>query len=200
MPSTSSDARTTARRILNAAAKLLATEGYASLSMRRVAASVGISQAAIYRHFKDKAELVSKLVGEGYGELSAMIERVAERDGPPEKLIASSFRDYVEFAVSRPALFKALLLQDIGTAGKTVEAFATGVSRRRRTFELLTAMIGRGMDEGVFTRADPELTAQAIWASFFGLASRVVIEGLPADRRGALVERQIELVIRGLRA
>ncbi|GEM_PF-3488206 len=168
--------------------------------MRRVAAAAGISQAAIYRHFADKAELVGRLVSEGYGGLAERIEELASSGGDPAEILASTFEGYLEFAAGRPTLFKALLLQDIGPAGSAVEAFAPGVSRRRRTFELLTALLRRGMDEGLFSEADPELTAQAVWAALFGLASRLVIEGVPARRGAALAKRQIEIILRGLAA
>jgi len=63
----------------------------------------------------------------------------------------------------------------------------------------LTALLRRGIDSGLFTPSDPELSAQALWTAVFGLAARLVLEpGLPAARREALIERHIEILIRGL--
>ena len=194
------DDKKTARRILDAAAEILANEGYPALSMRRLGAAIGLSQAAIYRHYADKAELVSRLVEEGYADLAERLGGVAAAGGEVEEILAAAVRTYVEFAAERPTLFKALLLQDIGEAGKAVEAFAPGIARRRRTFELLAGLLRRGMDEGRFDQADPELTAQALWAGIFGIASRLVIEAPEPGRRSLLVERQIEILVRGLSA
>jgi len=81
-----------------------------------------------------------------------------------------------------------------------VNSLSEGIARRRRTFALLAARLRRGMDEGVFEPADPELTAQAVWTSMFGLASRLVMEkDLPPGRAALLTARLSRIVIQGLR-
>ena len=54
---------TTARdEILDAAAELFTTRGYASTSTRAIAGAVGIRQASLYHYFKTKDELLSALL------------------------------------------------------------------------------------------------------------------------------------------
>ncbi|WP_179469042.1 TetR/AcrR family transcriptional regulator [Mycolicibacterium vinylchloridicum] len=54
---------TTAREeILDAAAELFTTRGYASTSTRAIAEAVGIRQASLYHYFKTKDELLSALL------------------------------------------------------------------------------------------------------------------------------------------
>jgi len=195
------EAEGSASRILAAAAEILADEGYEALSMRKVAARVGLSQAAIYRHYKDKAELLSSVIGAGYSRLAGSIDKGDYEAGRPETVLAEGIRRYVDFALDSPRLFRAILLQDLGPAGKGIEAFSPGVSRRRKTFELLSSTIARGMAEGGFSPGDPELTAQAVWAAMFGLAARLSIETeLDRSRIEALREREIEIILRGLSA
>lgn len=189
-----------AERIRAAAAELLAESGYEALSMRRVAAKVGLSQAAIYRHYRDKAELVASVIQEGYEGLRASLEALHREGGRPDELLAEGIRRYLDFALASPRLFRALLLQDLGQAGSAIEAFAAGVSRRRRTFELLSASLAEGMAQGIFAPAEPELTAQAVWAAMFGLAARLCLEtGLPRELVEALREREIAIIIGGLK-
>jgi AcrR family transcriptional regulator len=47
----------TQERLLNAAADMFSTQGYAGVSMRDIARAVGITQAAIYHHFSNKDAL-----------------------------------------------------------------------------------------------------------------------------------------------
>jgi AcrR family transcriptional regulator len=191
----------TAARILAAATELLVAEGYAALSMRKVAGRLGLSQAAIYRHYKDKAELVGRIVAGGYSELVGIVEGLATKTGRPETILAEGIRDYVGFATKHASIFKAVLLQDIGRAQTEVNALSAGVARRRRTFGLLADFLEAGMKKGVFAKADPEITAQALWTAMFGLASRAALEGGKGRRRlDAVLERQIEIILRGLRA
>lgn len=189
----------TTERILRAATTILETQGYAAISMRRVGKLAGISQAAIYRHYRDKDELIRRIIGEGYADLVRTLEKLASSKTSPEEKVFSAFRGYIDFVMARPSLFKALLLQDIGPAGSALKALGSGVSRQRKTFELLTGILRSGMDSGDFAPADPELTGQALWAAVFGLAARLAIEDAPSDRVTALAERQLRILIRGLR-
>jgi AcrR family transcriptional regulator len=191
--------RGSSARILAAATELLVEEGYGALSMRRVAARVGLSQAAIYRHYRDKAALVGKIVAEGYSGLVELVEALDDRSRPPDLLLATGIRAYVDFATRSSSIFKAVLLQDIGPSGAAVDALSPAVAGRRRTFALLTELVRRGMDEGLFAPSDPELTAQAVWAAMFGLASRAAIEG-GSGHATLVVDRQIEILLRGLGA
>ena len=192
----------TAERMLDAASDLLVTGGYEALSMRKVAAMVGLSQAAIYRHYADKAELVGAIVERGYGLLRASIEGLDDGKSNPAGQLAIGIRGYVEFATENSRLFKAVLLQGIGPSQERVNALSPGVARQRRTFAVLAGLMARGMAEGFFAAGDPEITAQAVWAAMFGLAVRLVLE--PGDDEGAerkrlVIDRQIEIILHGLR-
>jgi len=192
-----------ADRILEAGMRILEEEGYEALSMRKVGAAVGLSQAAIYRHYKDKAELVARIVEAGYRDLVALSALPKEGAGGQADLLAVGMRRYFSFALERPQLFKTVLLEDIGPAGSGTAVLEEGVATRRDTFANLVQLLGRGMASGEFRKADPEVTAQALWASMFGLAARLVIESARpegAGRAGEVIDRQIDLLLAGLRA
>lgn len=194
--------RDTTARILDAASSLLVDSGYEALSMRKVAAMVGLSQAAIYRHYRDKAELVAAVVEKGYGLLRANVEKLAGPEADPVETLAAGIRGYVVFAIENSSMFKAVLLQGIGPSQERVDALSPGIARQRKTFEILAGIIERGMATGHFAACDPEITAQALWAAMFGLATRMVLEkgeGSDEERRRQIVERQVEILIRGLR-
>lgn len=190
-----------AARILEAATAMLVETGYPGLSMRKLGARVGLSQAAIYRHFRDKADLVGQIIESGYRRLLAKIEALPRTEADPAGQLAAGIRAYVEFALESPDLFKAVLLQDVGPARTSIEAFTPGVSRQRKTFATLTALIEAGIEAGRFAPCDPELTAQALWSAMFGLAARMAMEARgPLDSRRAVIERTIELMLAGLSA
>jgi len=191
----------TAARILAAAAQMLASEGRAALSMRKIAGRLGLSQAALYRHFGSKDELIGTIIAAGYAQMLTRVLDAANGEDDPRQALRKSIRAYVAFALEKPEFFKSLLLEPVGPSGVGIEVFATGVSRRRRSFGFLAECLVRGMDAGLFAKADPEITAQAVWAAMFGLTARLVIEG--KDLRGAggrIAEREIELILRGLSA
>ena len=59
--STSSSAATTRESILLAALRLFSRKGYEGTSMRDIAAEVGITQGAIYKHFAGKDALLEAI-------------------------------------------------------------------------------------------------------------------------------------------
>ncbi|MGO9409271.1 MAG: TetR/AcrR family transcriptional regulator [Spirochaetia bacterium] len=195
------DGRDTAGLILDAAREILEKQGYAGLSMRRIAAHVGISQAAIYRHFPDKDGLVRSIAKAGYDRLLAsLLAALTEAGGSDERKVAEGIRAYVAFALENPAQFRALLIEDAGPARPGRDSLQPGVALRRKTFELMVSVLRHGAESGSFAPCDPELSAQAVWTSMFGLAARLVLESeLTPAHREALIERHIEIIIRGLR-
>ena len=61
--------------ILDAAAELFTTVGYAATSTRRIAESVGIRQASLYHHFAAKDDILDALLA---GTVDASLELAAE--------------------------------------------------------------------------------------------------------------------------
>ena len=55
-----------ARRAVKAAAAEIERSGYENLSLRELAASLGVSRAAPYRHFVDRRALLSALAADGF--------------------------------------------------------------------------------------------------------------------------------------
>lgn len=100
--------------LLDAGRALLAEGGLSALSLRELARRVGVSPAAPYHHFRDKAELVAALVEDGLRRLE-QASVAALRDGatPIERLRAIGVA-YVTFAVTHPAEFRLLFRPELG--------------------------------------------------------------------------------------
>lgn len=69
-------------RILQEAARLFVAQGYRGLSMREIAAGVGVSKPAIYHHFADKEQLFVAVLDGAVDHLAAAIAE-ARASGPP---------------------------------------------------------------------------------------------------------------------
>src|SRR6201986_852195 len=72
------------RALIDAATRLLETEGPAALSLRAVAREAGVSPAAPYHHFKDKSELLDAVAEEGWHELGDAIRKGLASAGDPK--------------------------------------------------------------------------------------------------------------------
>src|SRR5580698_5759319 len=103
-------ARTTASRIASAARRLLNTQGAEAVTMRRVAAAVGVTPMAIYRHYPDRASLLNTLADEGFEELA---DRLAFKkfSGGVEERLTRMMEIYLEHALQKPRLFELMFLK-----------------------------------------------------------------------------------------
>lgn len=86
--------------LVEAAHALIDEQGLAALTLRAVAQRVGVTHAAPYRHFKDKAALLAAVATRSLGELEKMLREQSDAAG-----IAGA---YVAFATSRPASYEVI--------------------------------------------------------------------------------------------
>ena len=97
-----------------------------ALSLRRIAAAVGVSHRALYRHYADREDLLAAVAARGYRLLAA---EVCSTAGTSEAFC----RAYVRFALARPALYNAMMRASGGAKPKALEeAVATMIAAARR--------------------------------------------------------------------
>jgi len=94
-------------KILNAALRIFAEQGYTEVSMRKIAASIDYSATTIYRFFQNKEELLWAIAAATYGDLAARFEKVrAGGGGDPLGTLRALITEYIVFCVERPDMFR----------------------------------------------------------------------------------------------
>ncbi|MGW5924050.1 TetR/AcrR family transcriptional regulator [Nocardia fluminea] len=115
--------------ILDAAAELFTTKGYANTSTRAVADAVGIRQASLYHHFAAKDDILDALLAETVAGPVELAQRMmTEPDDPATQLYALALFDVRQLRTARWNLGALYLLPELRT-----ERF---VAFRRRRDEL----------------------------------------------------------------
>jgi AcrR family transcriptional regulator len=140
----------TAGKIRAAAGKLLDRDGPDAVTMRRVAAAVGITPMALYRHFEHRDGLLNALSDAGFEQ---MAQRLARKVPPaePEAQLVANLDAFLDFALEKPRLFELMFLRKREGARKFPEDFRTGKSP---TASFSKAALEAGMKSGVFRRDD----------------------------------------------
>jgi AcrR family transcriptional regulator len=162
------------------AAALAALEGEeGSLpSLRELARTVGVSPAAVYRHFPDKDALLNAVGREGTRLLGAAQQAAYEAAGGGAAGFAETGRAYVRFALAHPALFRLVFVHGrpgVDDAGEPDPA--------RALLERATAELTGGGP------AAERLALQA-WAIAHGIAMLMLDGRLPPD--DALIDRLLD--------
>lgn len=75
--------RNTREEILGLSVPLFATAGFDGVSMRDIAATVGMTPAALYHHFSDKEQLYLDVVGYAFKEKVVPLKSLLDGEGNP---------------------------------------------------------------------------------------------------------------------
>ncbi len=154
------------QKLLDSAARLLAEEGPAALTTRRVAAEAGTSTMAVYTHFGSIALLVEAVVEEAFTRLAEAMARVGRTDDPVAD-IAGLTRAYLANARANGNLYAIMF----GTASlgpyrrHAPEELRIG---RAETFGLVLEAVQRALDAGRFRPASTVRVATQWWAAIHG--------------------------------
>ena len=152
------------RALVDAARRLLEAEGPSALSLRAVAREAGVSPAAPYHHFKDKAELLDAVASEGWDILGAqMLEGKSGAEGL-HQLTALGIA-YVCFARENPALYRVMY-----DAARDKETLPEEVQNDKDSAYCMVrdTMIEHGADPT--DEIHLELASTAAWCGAHGLA------------------------------
>lgn len=95
--------------LIKAGMRAVAENGPDGFSLRGVATRAGVTAPAVYRHFKDKDELLAAIAGECSERLAAtVLEAVAQADDDALARFRAVGIAYVQFAVAHPEHFRAM--------------------------------------------------------------------------------------------
>ncbi|MEM6296624.1 MAG: TetR/AcrR family transcriptional regulator [Myxococcota bacterium] len=178
--------------------------GEDGLTMRAIAARLGVSATALYQHFESKAAILREIRLHGVQTLLAAMGPAAELDDA-EQRVREIARRYTDFALSNPWLYKVLFQgEDLEWAAVDEEERDLLLAPLRQT----RAAFEAGVRDGLFrSDVDVDNTALLFWASLHGLAS-LLINGriseahpvFPVPDRDGFVSGFIAGLVRAVRA
>lgn len=152
--------------ILEAARDLLAEGGLRALSMRAVAARVGVSATAIYNYFENKQALVRRVIALGFERFDRYLQEAAadRRPGSAERLSALG-EAYVRFALENREYFRVLFATH-GELPVEIEELPEGGG-----YTLFRDSVIAAMESGAIRRADPDEVVLYLWTHVHGLVT-----------------------------
>ncbi|HEV7762130.1 MAG TPA: TetR/AcrR family transcriptional regulator [Acidimicrobiales bacterium] len=172
-------------RVLQVAVAMLAEQGVAGFTTRRVASGADTSIPAVYELFGDKAGLVREVFFEGFRQLRARFDRLAPAGDPREDLVRvlDAFRRFVH---RNPVLAEVMFSRPFADFDPGPDELAAGGSFR----EVVVERVQRGIDAGVLA-GDATDIAHVLVALVQGLAAQETAGWLGTseasiDRRWAL--------------
>lgn len=154
-----------AQTLLQAASDVLAAEGVAALTVRRIAAVAGVSTMNVYSRFGSKDGIVEHLYIEGFSRLRDA-QDVGETDDPVDDLRRCG-AGYRRFALDNPTYYAVMF----GGAIQNFHPSEAALLHAGGTLQMLADRLARAMDVGALATGDPMRTAAAVWAACHGVVS-----------------------------
>lgn len=153
--------------IIDAVSQLIDQRKSLDFQLKDVAALVGTSPPAIYRHFENKQALLVETAVAGYDLQKQYRTYALERSAPSPlaKLLSVGYA-YIYFAQTCPGFF--LLIKNL----ETDEILSSKRYRRQRleTVRLMRTLVKECIAEGLFIDIEQDLATASLQATAFGLA------------------------------
>lgn len=178
--------------LLEAARRFIAERGIGGFALVDAARLVGVSPAALYRHFRGREALLEELAGRGFAELAARLARALTSRGTPLERFTRMGEAYLAFAEDEPAYYAAIF----ETRGARGEPPETGSPGRPSPFDLLVEALQTTFADG-FGGVAPKFIALEVWALAHGIATLSAAGHLP---RGPGFPDRYELLRAGVLA
>ncbi|MGJ5035270.1 MULTISPECIES: TetR/AcrR family transcriptional regulator [unclassified Bradyrhizobium] len=184
---------TTMEAIRKAGLRLIFQHGYEAMSLRQLAAEVGIQPGSLYNHISTKQELLAELIQDHINNLLRELDQaLRDTHGPVERL-----RAFVAFHVSyhmtrkREVFIANSELRSLDPRNYEAVVALRGAYERR-----LADILGDGVAQGVFDVDDIQVATFAIIALLTGLCSWY----RPGGRltREAIIAAHEKLVLSGV--
>ena len=177
------------RALTDAALSLVAEKGPKGFTLTEAARRAGVSAAAPYRHFADKAELLASVAEQGFLALHADLTAASAAASEPKAEVIELGRVYVRWAVTHPDHYQVMFGAEINKPDHPALAVAA-----EQAFGDLLAAIARCQEAGIVRGKDPRAIAGPLWALVHGVASLAI----GGDLRGVGIDRDPQDMVSGI--
>jgi AcrR family transcriptional regulator len=155
----------TGARLRAAALRLIARHGFGAVTMRQIAAEVGVQAGALYRYVPDKRALLHDLMQAHMHEVHAALLALPPLSDPVAALDRFA-RFHVTVHLDRP---EAVFVTTMEQRSLAPAHFAEVEAARRAYEDALEAILRAGQAKGAFALPDPRVAAMAIIAMLTGV-------------------------------
>jgi AcrR family transcriptional regulator len=153
------------RALTEAALGLVKEKGPKGFTLREVARRAGVSAAAPYRHFSDKAQLLAAVATQGFIQLHEALSAATVEKPDLTMQVLDMGRTYVHWAVTHADYYQVMFGSELDKSDKP-ELLAAGA----RAFDDLLDAIIRCQQANLLPAIDPREIAGPTWSLLHGIA------------------------------
>ncbi|WP_112664386.1 TetR/AcrR family transcriptional regulator [Microvirga flavescens] len=183
--------------LIEAAQRFIAERGLGGFTLADAAKLVGVTPAALYRHFRGRDALVAEVAFRGFKDLGERLGRALAGEGTPLERFTRMGEAYLTFAEQEPGYYLAMFSPQVSEGEKAPkQPVAPGVRPPETAFDFLVRALSETFPSG-FKDVDVRFIALEVWALSHGIATLDAAGQLP---RGPGLPDKYELLRAGVLA
>lgn len=173
--------------LIEAAQRFIAERGLGGFTLADAAKLVGVTPAALYRHFRGRDALVAEVAFRGFDELAKRLGRALQSEGTPLERFTRMGEAYLAFAEQEPGFYAAMFSPKPSegetsgspwTKDEKAEPSGKGGQAEGGAFGFLVQALSRTFPDG-FKDVDVRFIAIEVWALSHGIATLDAAGHLP---------------------
>ncbi|KJC35507.1 TetR family transcriptional regulator [Bradyrhizobium sp. LTSP885] len=159
---------TTLEAIRKAGVRLIFEQGYEAMSLRQLAAEVGIQAGSLYNHISTKQELLFDLVQDHINDLLRQLDLALEGKTDPVERLRSFVAFHVTYHMTRK---REVFIANSELRSLEPKNYDVVVTLRGAYEQRLAQILADGVSEGAFEVVDIQVATFAIIALLTGLCT-----------------------------
>jgi AcrR family transcriptional regulator len=174
--------RTEMRSAMVAAVReIAATEGWATVSIRKIAERIEYSPTLLYQYFESKDAVVHEIRRLGYEALLDRLQIAERKVTNPQNRLLQLARANVDLAFEQPEVFKAMLGMDGTPCDPPADATAPA-----EIAQLIRRSLSDAAGAEVLSAKDLDAYTEAFFAAVQGVVTMFLNDLLPGGRKRAV--------------
>lgn len=182
-------------RLCEAAERLFAEKGLDGVTMRQLAAELGVSPMTPYRYFRDKEDILAAVRAGGFNRFAEALETARDRTpGDVRAKSAAVGEAYLDFAFQHPNTYKLMFDLNQPHEADYPELVDAGMRAKATMSAYVKDLVANGDLVG-----DPEQLGLMFWAATHGAVVLELAGKLAPGTARALHHATNSAIARGLR-
>lgn len=170
--------------IVEAVKELMNREGAQAVTIRNIAEKTNITEGAIYRHFKDKAEILGYLIDDFEKRLMAIVESAVKKHANPIEELREIMKTHLSMIDKKKGIIFPLTAESVHFGDKALKRkIAAVVDNYKKTIKNILSTAKKDK----MIRQDLNLEAASL--TFFGLIQAGSVQSALTDYSASLINR-----------
>ena len=184
-----------AKDIMDSATALFAKRGFHSAGVSDIAAGARVSAGCIYLYFKDKSDVLARILDRFWTDLDALAAEAFAREGTVLERAAAYIRSILAYCADHPEL-SGVYLHEMPVYWRV-----KGEERTpwHQLMDSIDAFFQEGLKTAIFSeKLSPQQFRLFVLGCFHAMVQHGYRRGFPPDERENWLDSSVQLILHGL--